>query len=292
MLTEQSIEAILSDWHDWQESGLCLDSQPSLRKMFSDGSNHDVALLSGSYRGKQSEHVLKCFSTAHPSAIEAQKWACKLGLAPAVEYADPDFTYCLMPYLNEDSISPESATTSDLRAIATALNVLHNASIPETATSVGMFDLPEFCNQHLKTCGTRARDIHQKMIAPINDFMSDTTPMSFCHNDLVPGNCFVIDEQVQFIDWEYAQLHNPWFDLAAIIYYLQLSDKQAATFLDDYEAGWSVFVGTSIFYTSQLCLLWGDMLWHLAKFGLEFWPKLEVKLNDLEQFLKIRQSIL
>lgn len=268
-----------------------LDAKPEFQKVFEDGLNHDVALINGGFQGIKKQHVLKCFSAPHSSAINSQDWASKLGVAPDIHYADPDSTYCVMDYLKADSISPESLSSKDLSAIAQALNGVHSAPIPEFATTTGIFDLLKFCGAYLQTAGERAQTLHQQIITPLNSFVNDTTPMSFCHNDLVVGNCFVVNGQAQFIDWEYAQLHNPWFDLAAIIYYLQLDNKQAAAFLDNYEAGWSVFVGTSVFYTSQLSLLWADMLWHLAKFGPDFWPRLEVKLNDLEQLLTVSESL-
>lgn len=291
MSTEDSIRAILADWHEWQKAGLAIDAPPIFQKVFDDGVNHDVALISINHRRSEDQQVLKCFAAEHSNAISAQRWANQLGISPKVSYADSDFTYCLMDYIREKPISPDSISSADVSAIAKSLSITHNASIPEFAIPLGMFDLLGFYEKSLLVVDSQAKKLHKKMETPIREFISDTTPMCFCHNDLVAGNCFVIDGQAQFIDWEYSQLNNPWFDLAAIIYYQQLDNKDAAEFLDDYQAGWSVFVGTSIFYTSQLCLLWGDMLWHLAKFGPEFWPRLVVKLNDLERLLKISKSL-
>jgi thiamine kinase-like enzyme len=110
-------------------------------------------------------------------------------------------------------------------------------------------------------------------------FEHDNTAWCVCHNDLVAANCFVIEQQAQFIDWEYARRHNPWFDLAAIVVYLRLDDRQANWFLQHYRGDWSACKDEPIYHAAQCALLWGDILWHLARFGESFWPELRQKLQ-------------
>jgi len=54
-----------------------------------------------------------------------------------------------------------------------------------------------------------------------------------CHNDLHPENVF-ISGRIQFIDWEYASLNLPYFDLAYAIEHFQMSETEALFFLSEY----------------------------------------------------------
>ncbi len=55
-----------------------------------------------------------------------------------------------------------------------------------------------------------------------------------CHNDLVAGNILESSSDLKFIDWEYAGLGDPWFDLALIIEHHQLGDDLQSGFVKAY----------------------------------------------------------
>jgi thiamine kinase-like enzyme len=55
-----------------------------------------------------------------------------------------------------------------------------------------------------------------------------------CHNDLVAGNILEGSDGLKFIDWEYAGLGDPWFDLALVIEHHGLDDALADGFVENY----------------------------------------------------------
>lgn len=55
-----------------------------------------------------------------------------------------------------------------------------------------------------------------------------------CHNDLVAGNILECSDGLKLIDWEYAGLGDPWFDLALVIEHHQLDDDLQAGFVQAY----------------------------------------------------------
>jgi thiamine kinase-like enzyme len=59
-----------------------------------------------------------------------------------------------------------------------------------------------------------------------------------CHNDLVAGNIVESGSEdgsrLMLIDWEYAGLGDPWFDLALVIEHHQLNDETQAGFVQAY----------------------------------------------------------
>lgn len=279
--------------NNWRE--MPLDQPPEVVKTFTAGLNHQTHLIqSGS-----TQFVLKLFQQAEPNAIAAQQWATKHGLAPRIVYANQSSDIVLMEFVTSNTITHSDITHDTLKLLAMALRKLHDLPTSELARKIGHFDLKQFCETYLKQVDqpdTLSPKIHAQLLPALNTFIHDNTPHCICHNDLVTANCFVAGTVAQpkafFIDWEYAQIHNPWFDLAAIIYYFKLTADQSKDFLNHYRDGWACQFEAPISVAAQISLLWGDMLWHLARGDWNSWPDLQKKLADLRQLaLKLDISI-
>ena len=54
-----------------------------------------------------------------------------------------------------------------------------------------------------------------------------------CHNDLHPEN-ILIGKRIQFIDWEYASLNLPSFDISYVIEHFGMTEKEIMHFLSEY----------------------------------------------------------
>jgi thiamine kinase-like enzyme len=135
---------------------------------------------------------------------------------------------------------------------------------------LGSFDLLFYCQTYLNgiTHKTDSLNRIQHKLKPILDvFIQDKTPHTLCHNDLVPDNCFANAQGSLFIDWEYAQTNNPWFDLAAIIYYCHLNSDQIGLLLTAYQHEQIDHSNTSMLIASQCAVLWCDILWHINRSG-------------------------
>ena len=57
---------------------------------------------------------------------------------------------------------------------------------------------------------------------------------ALCHGDLVCGNIIEQDAALQLIDWEYARIADPYFDLAVFLVHHELEPAVAQTLLDTY----------------------------------------------------------
>jgi thiamine kinase-like enzyme len=280
------LEETLNAWPVWP-----VTERPRVIKTFADGLNHQAFLLAADSRSL----VLKLFREPNITAIAAQQWAAKLKLAPKILYTSNKDDYVLMEYIAHPTISAPNLNSGDLSDIAGGLWALHSANYEEIAKTIGKFDLLKFCHRYLAQLDDNIRrpaahdkfsyinvlSTHQALEPALNFLINEDSTLSLCHNDLVADNCFITETGVSFIDWEYAQIHNPWFDLAAIIAYLQLSDSDAALFLEAYQVGFGVKTNTAIFYTSQIALLWVDILWHLANIDIGFTPQLNKKIATL-----------
>ena len=270
---------------NWQL--MSLSERPKYLSSFTDGLNHQAHLI----ESNGAKYVLKMFSQPHKPAISSQQWAAKYGLAPPVLYFNSQYDLLLMPYIKSENPTSNSEFVIQL---ATTLRQLHELPSDELIKHVGEFDLIYFCETYLTTAieinpviAETLSNQHIKLLPALNSFMTDNLKKCICHNDLVNENIFITNDKCTFIDWEYTQLHNPWFDLAAIIYYQQLNDSEINLFLKEY------FTDTGprdsnethmpILISSQISLLWGDILWHLASQPFDYWNNIEKKINDLKQ---------
>jgi len=59
-------------------------------------------------------------------------------------------------------------------------------------------------------------------------------PPRSCHNDLLLGNFLDDGQRIRIVDWEYAAMGDPFFDLGNFAAHLSLSDDQEAVLLDAY----------------------------------------------------------
>lgn len=254
-----TLKKALKNWPDWG-----LSSEPSLDRIFTQGQNHHTGLI----KAGEKCLVLKVFSHSFDRTIDVERWASTIGLSPNIVYAQQGVQ--LLEFIDDQGYQP-----SKLTSLARSLKCLHGTGKAEQHR----FDLIEFANDYLVGADALTQQWHVQLLPIIKEFINDPTPWTFCHNDLVVENCLFKDNgNVVLIDWEFAQYHNPWFDLAAIIHYFKLSESQTATFLNAYATGWSAKTRERIFITSQMALLWIDLLWNMHQSGAGY------RENNSERF--------
>lgn len=240
------IENALDKWADWG-----LASRPALLKIFTKGQNHHTALI----ESNDQKFVLKVFNHSYQRTVLAERWTSTISLSPKIIYASNNVL--LLEFISGNDFSIDY-----LPNIAAKLATLHSRVSPFEHR----FDFLKYASDYLVETDDVIHSWHQQLLPVLNEFVQDPTPWAFCHNDLVKENClFEGDLNVLFIDWEFAQQHNPWFDLAAIILYFDLNEQDAKQFLESYKRGWSEKTAERIFYSSQIALLWIDLLWNVKK---------------------------
>ena len=247
--------------------------------IFTDGLSHNTALVND----QGSRYVIKVFGESAQlryQAIEGQKIAAQLNLAPEILFLDADIGILLCEYLPSESLAHAPISSAEIVAIAQSLRALHFTPHDSLTHTLGLFDMAKFCEQYVTSAGEWGTREHANLTPIINTFQGQQNGV-FCHNDLVAANIFIHNKNAVFIDWEYAQINNPFFDLAAVVFYLQLHDQQRDFFLKSYFERPASAQDLSNLETSTAVLLWGDVLWHLHTFGLTFAPKLKHKLDWL-----------
>ena len=215
------LSSALKHWSSWAY----FSSPPKLIKEFDDGLSHACGLIGDARK----QAVLKVFNgceSQFEQAVSMQKCAAATGLAPAVIAHTTAHKALLMKYIDR---KPWEMNSTALAAIAEALASLHQMPVTDAIVRFGQFNMRDYCLQYLDEIGQRgaigiwAKQQHAKLEQQLLEFDHSQAKSYLCHNDLVAANILLRNNEVTFIDWEYAQLNSPWFDLAAVIFYLNLN---------------------------------------------------------------------
>lgn len=257
------LKQALENWLDWG-----LPEKPSLIRLFNNGLNHHTGLIESA--GER--FVLKVFEHSFSRTIAVEYWAAELAISPTLYVAANNIALY-------EFIEDQGYTVASLNSIAQTLTTTHQSPAPLTEK----LDLFSVCDTYLSNANTGIYQWHSALMPLLTEFIEDPTPWVFCHNDLVTQNCLFKSGSTVLIDWEFAQHNNPWFDLAAIIHYFKLNDSQAQTFLSSYKPGWQQKIKDRIFHTSQIAVLWCDLLWSMQTLGADYQSKNAARFAQLRK---------
>lgn len=154
------------------------------------------------------------------------------GLGPAYTHFDASAGVCLRTWQAGRSLRPDDLRDRDmLRRLAAALRRLHGLA-PVGAT----FDPLAATRRYADQLGTPAASALAARAAELHaGLQAHAPPPALCHNDLVCENVLLTPGQgLLLIDWEYAGIGDPWFDLAVVVRHHELGEALAGHFLADY----------------------------------------------------------
>lgn len=159
-----------------------------------------------------------------------QRQAAEQGLAPAVVHADAGKGILLSEFLPGRAWRPtDLEDDARLESLAQLLRRVHR--LPICGTPYAGLEAARTYFEGLEAAG-RAGDIARHCLAIV-----ETTPvevsLACCHNDVVAENV-VGDIEPKLIDWEYAGDNDPLFDLASLIGWHDLGERQVDVLLGAY----------------------------------------------------------
>ena len=153
------------------------------------------------------------------------------GLVPVAEYFDAAGGVFLRPFLPGRSwIEADLAHDRNLARLAKLLRRLH--ALPPVGKT---FDPLAAAERYAAGLGTEQA---QEILWQAEALMSESNPISsaaLCHNDLLCQNIIETDAgQLMLIDWEYAAVGDPYFDLAIVVQHHGLEESRAGGLLASY----------------------------------------------------------
>ncbi|HET9473992.1 MAG TPA: phosphotransferase [Steroidobacteraceae bacterium] len=148
--------------------------------------------------------------------------AAAAGIAPAIIYASPDHSCFITDYVEGRSWTPHYFTRMrDLRALGLRLAMLHALSPPAMARFDPMVTARRYAETIIRGDPgemDRIGNLLERGDQAFERSGSRRRQACIVHSDLHHGNVLTAD-RIYFIDWEYAHLGDPLFDLACIIGY-------------------------------------------------------------------------
>lgn len=116
------------------------------------------------------------------------------------------------------------------------------------------------------------------------DLNHESYPKVFSHNDLTQEN-IIWDHEYVFIDWEYAGLNNPLFDIASIISSYSLNDQQIDSLCRGY--GKKSEVDMEILRKWVKFTYFCDYIWRICLIETSIYDEKSLNLDDIKKNLSI-----
>lgn len=199
----------------------------------------------------------------HEREALLQAAAAAAGLAPALIYADPAQGFMIMGYVEGRAWQAADFGRPELLwRLGTRLRALHGLDAP----GVAPFDLGALLRRHsdhLAEALPEERAIFgnlmQQAEAALALCQQGGRKASIVHNDLHHAN-LIEAERLYLIDWEYAAVADPIFDLACVLAYYPVAKPYAQSLLDAAGLSDDASVGVLAAASSLFVLL--SLLWY------------------------------
>jgi len=145
----------------------------------------------------------------------ATSMAAGLGIGPEVVACAPREGYLVTRFLPGQQFTAEQMRAPGVMAqVAATLRVLHQG--PPIPGTLDPFAVVDFYRRNAVTRGADPGEDYA-WAKPIADRIKRAVSFALtapCHGDLLPANFIGYDGQIFLVDWEYAGMSDPRFDLA------------------------------------------------------------------------------
>jgi thiamine kinase len=160
------------------------------------------------------------------------------GIGPEVLLCDPARYVLVTRYLGPTCSQQDMRVPSRIDRIGQLLRRLHSLALPSSLTPVLWQDV---IADYVSTLTTLNRDtpllsedIRSRAHAIAIEIEHDSQRSCLCHNDVHHLNLIDTGE-LRLLDWEYAGLGAPYFDLASVAFYNDYTLEERARLLSAYQ---------------------------------------------------------
>ena len=172
-------------------------------------------------------------------------WECRVlaqasaaGLAPAVVRCEPGGNLLIAEWVNGRPWTAEEAQAlPNIQSMARLLHRVHALPIPQPARVMSPRSWIEHyaaAASHGETAGRRSRDLHFAADSRLDRWSAlPAADPVLCHGDLHRLNLMVAD-RLMLLDWEYAHVTDPFWDLAGWISNNDWTEETASVLLAIY----------------------------------------------------------
>jgi thiamine kinase len=167
----------------------------------------------------------------HEREAQLHAAAAAAGLAPALVHVDAGHRFMIMEYVAGERWTSQDFSRADrVHQLGRALHTLH-ALAPPTVAPFDVWAVLERHYHRLREVPAEAADFAALMRRAADALRASGTQSrakAFVHNDVHHSN-LIGSERLYLLDWEYAAVADPLFDLACVLaYYPQAADHAEA----------------------------------------------------------------
>jgi thiamine kinase len=191
---------------------------------------------SGSFALRRDTSMARTLGLDRYAEIDVLEVAAQAGLGPVLIWADPEAGLLLTEYIEGSGWGEDDLQNKqNLVRMAKLLKRLHR--VPKDSKTLKVANLSNYASHYAQQLATpEAERFADEAANLVEKWCSDSSRQVLCHNDLVCGN--IIDAgqggDLRLIDWEYAGLGEPYFDLAVFLRHHSLSVSASKVFLETY----------------------------------------------------------
>ncbi len=203
------------------------------------GTEEDIAVKCRSY--DTTDYVIKLFKSPElgKNEIEWTRLASDLQIGPKLFHADSAGNYMIMAFAQGTNLVPATANMSEvIKSLVSSLSRLHQ-SAASFARPSDMFSRIETKYKKLNSSGQIEKTLEdsRELVEKIKvEFQEIPVALVPCHNDLNPGNIYVLDHRITLIDWGDSALGNPYYDIAAFFVLNVIEPNNEKLFFEQYDA--------------------------------------------------------
>ena len=276
----QPLLNILADWPLWQ---LCQQQPcPEQIRMMPAGLTNQAYLL----QLDSGDYVLRIASTSsneldinREAEFQIQQTLARTGLTAKVRYKAEDNSYWLRDYIAGQSLSVVDLSMPNLLMMVDVLKRVHQLPLENSGLDevpqLNIIEKAEYYWQMIEhnysadTLGLRL-ELQNKLAG------MPAGSLALCHMDPTPANWIkTASGELVLLDWEYAAMGHPWWDIAALIQQVKLSTEDEHELLNAY----GIAQGKN-WQLAQAQMEYMSVLWYGAQ---RYWSedKLLTKLQNI-----------
>jgi thiamine kinase len=243
-----------------------------------------VGLVNESYRVERGK---RSYSLRVPAAHAAElgldrEWECRVlegaeaaGLAPVIERCAPREGILVARWVHGRSWTPEEVRRAEnIDRIAMLVRRIHALGVPHGPRGMSPATwIAHYCTALRRRGGAEPlelRPLARKHLAAHAELMPHGAVL--CHSDLHPQNIIEGDRGLVLLDWEYAHVSEPWWDLAGWICNNDLGPNSGRLLLARYldrqpTAPEARHLRLLVWLYDYVCLLWCELYVRLRPAG-------------------------
>tara|TARA_B110000444_G_scaffold257224_1_gene295218 strand:- start:130 stop:951 length:822 start_codon:yes stop_codon:yes gene_type:complete len=254
----------LDQWANWT-TDTSLSSRPEFIEILSNGiSNHSFLVQSAKQQFvvRLERENISALNLNRKREWQAHSIAWQHKLAPLPVYQNINHGVFVSEYIPQTSygVAPNIAKTAEL--------LINIHKLPTLCSELDIIKQAKYYRElalfHQPGKKIYIEKIWNLFLAPAENAIVLCTEKVFCHNDLLRANRLLKEDKLIAIDWEYANMSDPFFDMAAIIEGDHLNQEETQNLFDIYTAENHIEKAEKRLILNVELYRYIDLLWHLA----------------------------